>query len=126
MHASLIAALLSFSADAPVDFTRDVRPILAQNCFACHGPDEAKPKARLRLDTQEGPTGKARPGYAAVAPGDPAKSELITRITSDIESKVMPPAKLGKALKPAEVDVLRRWIKQGANFPQHWAWVKPI
>src|SRR5262245_3551946 len=107
-----LAALLLLSLDAravapprAVDFTRDVRPILAR-CFRCHGPDEKARKARLRLDTHEGATAKARSGLRAVVPGDPGKSELIARITDDT-SGIMPPPRVGKRLSPAEVETLK-------------------
>ncbi len=104
-----------------IDFNRDVRPILSNNCYQCHGPDEKVRKARLRLDTRAGATA------ASVVPGKPDASELIVRLTAtpDDES-VMPPVKTGKKLTPREVDVLKQWIKEGANYSTHWAYVKPV
>jgi hypothetical protein len=109
-----------------IDFTRDVRPILAGKCYRCHGPDDKARKARLRLDTRAGATRPARGGAAALAPGDPAKSELIARVTSEDDTLAMPPAKAGKRLTPAEVATLRAWIAQGANYAAHWSYVKPV
>src|SRR5258708_40378574 len=86
-----------------IDFTRDVRPILAGKCFQCHGPDDKVRKAGLRLDTRVG-------ALKAIVPGDVAKSELTRRITSTDPDVQMPPAKLGKTLSAAEIDVLKRWV----------------
>ena len=104
-------------APAPVDFSRDVRPILATNCLACHGPDEKERKADLRLDTRAGALG-------VVTPGKPADSELVRRLTAEPHER-MPPRKSGKALTPREVDILTRWVEQGAEYAPHWAYTKP-
>ncbi len=120
-----LAALFVAAADPPVDFTRDVRPILASRCFNCHGPDDKTRKAGLRLDLREAATKKLRSGFIAIIPGDVERSDLIARITSDDPTLVMPPAKLGNALKAGEIDILRRWVKQGAKYDQHWAFVAP-
>jgi hypothetical protein len=109
----------------PVDFNREVRPILSNNCFACHGPDEKERKADLRLDSKDGATADLG-DYAAVVPGKPEASELVRRITSDKSSKVMPPAKTGKRLSKAEINVLTRWVKDGATYARHWAYVSPV
>ena len=96
--ACITAGLSAASAVEPtVDFNRDIRPILSNNCFACHGPDEKVRKADLRLDTFDGATGKT--GTAGIVPGDPAKSSLIERVTSKDPDEAMPPAKTGKKLK---------------------------
>ena len=111
----------------PVDFNRDVRPILSNTCFLCHGPDKANRKgvsAPLRLDTPEGATADLG-GYAAIVRGKPDESEVIERITSDDSTQVMPPAKFGKTLSPHEVEVLTEWVRQGAPYAKHWAYVKP-
>ncbi len=116
----------SSESDAPVDFGREVRPILAKNCFACHGPDEAHRKAGLRLDRRPDAIGRRKRGEPAVVPGKPDASELFRRITLDDDAERMPPAKSGVApLTAAQVAVLRRWIAQGAPYPEHWAFVKP-
>ncbi len=106
------------AADRPVDFNRDVRPILSDKCFACHGPDEKQRKADLRLDTQDG-------AAEVITPGKPAESEMVRRITAADESERMPPKKSGKALTPAEVALLRRWVAEGAAYKVHWAYVPP-
>ncbi|MFO0844851.1 MAG: PSD1 and planctomycete cytochrome C domain-containing protein [Gemmataceae bacterium] len=111
---------------APVDFTRDVRPILVDRCFQCHGPDEKTRKAGLRLDDRDAALKKGRSGTAAVVPGDPAKSELVSRIRSADPTEVMPPRKVGKPLSPREIDLLERWVREGAPFARHWAYVAPV
>ncbi len=116
---------LGLHADEPapptpaVDFDRQVRHILAENCFACHGPDEKTRKADLRLDTRDGLFGKGTE-RAIVAPGKPEASELIRRITTH-EVGRMPPKKFGKTLSPAQIATLTRWVKEGAPWSQHWA-----
>jgi hypothetical protein len=122
----LAIALLTLAAETSVEFNRDVRPILSGKCFNCHGPDGKARKANLRLDVREAALKKARSGLRPIVPGDPDKSELITRVTSEAATEVMPPAKSGKSLTPAEISILKRWVQQGANYAQHWAWVKPI
>jgi len=108
-----------------VDFTRDIRPILAGKCFTCHGPDDKTRKASLRLDVRAGAVKPGRSGLPALVPGKPDQSELFLRVTSKEDSERMPPLKGGKTLSEKEVSLLRRWIEQGAPYPQHWAFVKP-
>jgi hypothetical protein len=109
-----------------VDFIRDVRPILAGKCFRCHGPDDKARKARLRLDVRADATKALRSGSVPVVPHQPAKSELLARVTSDDETLVMPPARLGKRLSRQEIATLRRWIEQGAEYATHWSYRKPV
>jgi hypothetical protein len=113
------------SVPAKPDFNRDVLPILSDNCFTCHGPDESARKARLRLDLREEALKPAKSGAVAIVPGSAAKSELLKRITTKDADDVMPPTKSGKKLTTAQVELLRRWIEQGAKFQEHWAFVKP-
>src|SRR5262245_4173759 len=113
------------AGDRPVDFNRDVRPILSNNCFACHGPDEKERKADLRLDTREGALADLD-GHQAIVPGKPGASELVARLTSDKASKRMPPAKTGKTLTAAEIEILTRWVQEGAPYAKHWAYVPPV
>ena len=108
-----------------VDFNRDVRPILAKNCFACHGQDEAKRAKGLRLDRREAAVKPLKSGETAIVPGDPESSELILRVTEEDETLRMPPRKTGNRLTPAEVDVLKRWIAEGAEYAPHWALIAP-
>lgn len=115
--AALLAGDPSGERRAEVDFLREVKPILAEKCLACHGPDE--PEADLRLDTADGAFADLG-GYAAVVPGDREDSELWYRITTDDEREAMPPAEHGKALTEEEVDILGRWIDEGAPWQEHW------
>ncbi len=104
-----------------VQFNRDIRPILSDRCFYCHGPDEKNRKAGLRLDTFEGAT-KDRGGYRAITPGQPDDSELIRRVSSHEPGEMMPPPAAKKAaVTPEEAALLRRWIAQGAKYEGHWA-----
>ncbi len=108
-----------------VQFSRDVRPILAENCFACHGFDEAAREADLRLDTVDGATTTRDGGMPVIVPGKPDESELVSRILSDDPSDVMPPEDSGKQLTPAQKETLRQWIEQGAPYEIHWSFVPP-
>lgn len=126
---SISVAFLSWTASARaqnvISFNRDIRPILSNNCFQCHGPDEKVRKADLRLDIEKGLIADLG-GHAAIVRGKPEESELIRRITGAEPNKIMPPRKTGKKLSPAEVDLLTRWVKQGAPYAQHWSYVQPI
>lgn len=103
-----------------VDFAREVRPILSENCFHCHGPDEKARKGDLRLDRKEGALADLG-GYAAVVPGKPKESELLARITSSDPDERMPPAKSKLALTEKEIATLKEWIASGASWEGHWA-----
>ena len=107
-----------------VDFDADVRPLLSDRCFACHGPDAARRQAGLRLDTPEGLTALLPTRLRAVVPGRPFESALYQRITAPLPIR-MPPAKSGKTLTQAEIATLRRWIEQGAPTAPHWAFRAP-
>lgn len=120
------AALPVQAADtASIDFTRDIRPLLSQHCFACHGPDEGSRQAGLRLDRADAALAEADSGAKAVVPGDPEGSELIARITSDDPDLRMPPASSGHTLSAEEIELFRRWIAAGAKFDDHWSF-RPI
>jgi hypothetical protein len=110
------------AATPPVNFARDVQPILSKACFACHGPDEGTRAAGLRLDSRAAAVGGARP---AVTPGNPAASRLLARVTEASEARRMPPAKAGPRLTGEQVRVLRAWIQQGAPYTEHWAFRRP-
>ncbi len=112
------------SVPRKLDFNRDVRPILSDRCFHCHGPDAKTREAGLRLDTQKGALADLG-GYQAVVPGHPDKSELHIRITTKDPDDLMPPPDSGKKLSPDEVAVLKRWIEQGANWQPHWSFTAP-
>ena len=120
----LAAAAMCFAAEKPVDFDRDVRPIFSDNCFACHGPDDKRRLAKLRLDTEEGVFAD-RGGYKIIVPGDPAKSRLVARISAAPQAGRMPPAQTGAGLSEAQVATIRKWIEQGAKWERHWAFVPP-
>jgi hypothetical protein len=121
----VIAALLGGQPGrgdaAPVSFDRDIRPLLAEHCFACHGPDAATRQADLRLDTAAGATAD-REGSRAVVPGNPQASALVTRIRSTDPDVVMPPPETKKSLTAQERDLLEQWIAAGAGYEDHWAW----
>ena len=106
------------SADPPVEFNRDVRPILTDKCFACHGPAAKEADGDLRLDSQESATRPDGP----IVPGDPEASELVRRIFSTDVDEVMPPEETHKSLEESERELLRRWIAQGAKYEPHWAY----
>ena len=108
----------------PVDFSAQIRPIISSKCFSCHGPDESARKAKLRLDLRDEAI-KGRKGVRAIAPGDLDKSELVRRITTTDPDDIMPPPKSGRTLSAAEIDLIKRWIQQGALYTPHWAFVKP-
>lgn len=107
---------------ATVEFNRHIRPILSDNCFSCHGPDQKSRKAKLRLDTQEGAI-QDRDGIRAVVPGDLNESELIARITTDDPDDVMPPKKSERHLTPGQITLLKRWVEQGAKWEAHWSFL---
>jgi mono/diheme cytochrome c family protein len=119
------AALGQVEAASKVDYNREVRPILARNCFACHGQDEAKRAKGLRLDRRDSAVKPLKNGEKAIVPKDPDSSELIARITEEDATMRMPPRKSGNQLTPAEIDILRRWIEQGAEYAPHWAFLAP-
>jgi len=113
------------SAENPISYNRDIRPILADKCFACHGFDEKKREAGLRLDTLEGATAQ-RDGKQAVVPGDLKASLLWDRVHSADADEKMPPPESHKELTGAEIELLGRWIREGAQYQKHWAFEPPI
>jgi hypothetical protein len=117
--AALLAALPAFGAK--VDYNEEVRPILSENCFYCHGPDGNKRKAKLRLDVREAALEKK-----AFVPGDAEASELIKRLVSTDSDEVMPPPDSHRTLTAAQKEILKRWIAEGAEYRQHWAYVTPV
>jgi hypothetical protein len=123
-------ALFSLSVEGfgaeKVRFNRDVRPILSDTCFHCHGPDEKERKGGLRLDLRAEALKPAKSGGSAIVPGKPEQSGIITRIHSGDAEEVMPPPKLHKALTAAQRETLRNWIAQGAEYEGHWAFLKPV
>ncbi|MBI3877019.1 MAG: PSD1 domain-containing protein [Verrucomicrobia bacterium] len=114
--------LAARAADRRVDFNRDVLPVLSDNCFACHGPDEKTRKARLRLDTRDGALRTKDP---VIVPGKAGQSELIKRLTTKDPDGVMPPPDSKRKPTAQQIETLRRWIDQGAKWATHWAYVAP-
>src|SRR5438552_6361548 len=104
------------SGHAQPQYNRDIRPILAENCFSCHGPDSASRKAKLRLDQRD-----AAVKAGAIAPSKPHDSELVTRIFADDPKDRMPPVSSLKKLTAAQKDLLKRWIAAGAEYQPHWS-----
>jgi len=115
-------------AAAPVNFSRDIQPLLSENCYHCHGPDAKAREADLRLDVKDGPEGAYRSadGITVIKPGNSKDSELIARIFTDDEDDVMPPLKSNRTLTPAQKDLLKRWVDEGAEWGEHWAFKAPV
>ncbi len=121
-----IALLSSLPATAAeLSFNRDIRPILSDHCYACHGFDKAARKADLRLDNVEGATAVID-GARAIVPGDPAASEAMKRMLSTDPEEMMPPPKAKKPIKPEDVATIKQWIAQGAKYEGHWAFTPPV
>jgi hypothetical protein len=113
------------AATSRVDFTRDIQPLLSDACYHCHGPDASSRKSGLRLDRQDAALAGGKSGLPAVVPGKPDSSELIARILSDDPEEVMPSPDSHKVLTAAQKDLLRRWVAEGAEWKEHWAYVAP-
>jgi hypothetical protein len=109
-----------------LSFNRDIRPILSDKCFACHGFDEETREAKLRLDTPEGAFRKKKRGKSAIVPGKLEESEAWLRIIADDEDEVMPPPDSHKSLSDEEKGILKRWIEEGATYQKHWAFESPV
>lgn len=116
----LLATLRLGAAEGKVSFNRDIRPILSENCYYCHGPDEKHREEDLRLDIRA-----AAIKAGAIVPGKPEESDLIERIFTDDEDEIMPPPKTHKVLSGAQKELLKRWITEGAEYEEHWAFVAP-
>ncbi|MEO8657996.1 MAG: DUF1553 domain-containing protein [Bryobacteraceae bacterium] len=124
---AFVAVLAPGSAAAELSFNKDVRPILSDRCFACHGPDKNNRKSKLRLDQEEGAKGDLGKGRFGLVPGHPEQSEAFKRITSDSKTLRMPPAYMGHdKLSDHDIQVLKTWIEQGAKYEKHWAFVPPV
>jgi Protein of unknown function (DUF1553)/Protein of unknown function (DUF1549)/Planctomycete cytochrome C len=131
-HHALVVALVfailspaSFAGE-PVSFNRDIRPILSDNCFQCHGPDEAKRKGGLRLDLRDAATKKLDSGDTAIVPGKPEASELLRRVAQSGHDSLMPPKSTGKKLSQSQFESLKRWIAEGAEYQGHWAFLPVV
>ena len=125
---SLVTAVVSAavaSHASKLEFNRDIRPILSDTCFLCHGPDQNKRKADLRLDIREDAV-KDLGGYAAIVPGNPDASEIIRRIFTSDADDAMPPPESHLRLSPQEKSILRQWVAEGADYQPHWAFMAPV
>ena len=114
------AVCSAVQAQDSIQYNRDIRPILNDACFACHGPDSASRKGELRLDVRDAALEKG-----AIAPGHPDESEMIRRILSDDPEEVMPPPELKKTLSPEQKKLLTDWIQDGGEYQQHWSYIAP-
>ena len=121
----LAATAFGKPAGGGIAYNRDVRPILSENCFSCHGTDSASRKAGLRLDHFETATNKLEDGAVAIVPGQPERSEMIRRIFATDDDQ-MPPEKVNKVLKPEQKELLKKWIAAGAKYEPHWSFVPPV
>src|SRR5688572_27343449 len=119
------AAFRTEAAEETVSFNRDIRPILSDNCFKCHGPDENAQKGKLRLDTKEGAF-EARERTRAVVPKEPDASEVYARIVTEDPDDLMPPPKSNLKLTSEQKALIKRWIEDGAVWAAHWSFEKPI
>ena len=113
-------------ADDHVDFGRDIRPMLAEKCFSCHGLDEENRETDLRMDTKDGLYVELDSGEFAVVPGDSLNSAIYARLVTDDEDERMPPIDAKKDVSADEIDLIKRWIDQGAPWQQHWSLVAPV
>ena len=119
-------ALAVGATDAPkVDFNRDIRPILSENCFYCHGQDATHREAKLRLDDRESAIAP-RDDHVVLAPGKPEESELLFRLLSKDEEEQMPPPTTNKHVTPEQIALIRQWITEGGVYRKHWAFVPPV
>ncbi|MSU49781.1 MAG: DUF1553 domain-containing protein [Opitutus sp.] len=109
---------------AKLEFNRDIRPILSENCFQCHGQDAQRREAKLRLDERESAV-RDRDGYSAILPGKPGESEVIRRIQSKDADESMPPPETNKKITADQAALLKRWIAEGAAYQPHWAFIAP-
>ena len=125
IHASVDPMKKPTTPVAKIDFTREVRPILASHCFKCHGQDEGARKAKLRLDVREVAIKPAKSDAVAIVPGKPDQSELVNRIYSGDEDDLMPPPGAKNPLTPEDKETLKRWIAEGAEYKPHWAFTAP-
>jgi hypothetical protein len=121
----LVSAPAAQAEPTKVHFNRDIRPILSDRCFTCHGPDESKREGGFRLDQRDSAVGEADSGERPLVPGQPDASALLARITAEDEFELMPPPETGKKLADEEIDLLRRWIAEGAEYQGHWSFLKP-
>lgn len=125
MAALLVPVVVAAAPPEGPDFVAEVRPVLSDACFRCHGPDDGTREGGLRLDLRESAVAPAKSGRAAIVPGDPGASELVRRIFTEDPDDVMPPPSAKHRLTAAQKDTLRRWVEAGAEYRPHWAFVAP-
>lgn len=119
--AHFLAGGAATAGEAPPRFNHDIRPILSENCYTCHGPDARSREAGLRLDQEESAKSVLESGRRAILPGEPGQSELVARVLSDDPDLRMPPPDAGKSLSKEQTETLRAWIEQGAAWEEHWS-----
>lgn len=122
---ALVSSGEVYAEKAPLTFSEHIRPILSENCFTCHGPDEEARKSKLRLDKREAALQPAKSGERAIVPGKPEASELIARILSEDPDEVMPPPSTKKTLTSKQKELLQQWVASGAEYEEHWAFIPP-
>lgn len=125
VFALLVTSSVARAATPRVKFNRDIRPIMSDTCFRCHGPDSKSRMAGLRLDIRQDALKTTKSGVTPIVPGDPAKSAIIQRVFADNPAKIMPPKQAHKDLTAAQKDIIKRWVAEGAEYEGHWAY-EPI
>src|SRR5579863_8066108 len=121
VRVGMLLAFFSCTAAAEVRFNRDIRPIMAETCFRCHGPDKSSRMAGMRLDIREEALKPLKDGLTPIVPGDPDKSAIIQRVFA-AGARTMPPANIHKELTQAQKDTIRQWVAEGAKYEGHWAY----
>src|SRR5947207_15981872 len=121
MKVWVLALAVAACAHGEVSFNRDIRPIMAETCFRCHGPDKSSRMAGMRLDLRDEALKPTRSGVTPIVPGDPEKSAIIQRIFA-AAARVMPPAAIHKELTGAQKNTIRQWVAEGAKYEGHWAY----
>ena len=124
--ASLLIGSSLVSAEEPIRFNRDIRPIIAEHCYHCHGPDPSSRKAGLRFDREESLFAARGDEVATVVRGKPDESPLYQRISSADPDEIMPPEKAHKPLSKEQIARIRRWIAEGAQWEPHWSLISPV
>ena len=122
----LAACVPAIRAQPEIEFNRDIRPILAENCFACHGPDPGARKADMRLDTEAGFFAERDGAPPVVVKGNPEESELYLRLITEDQDEIMPPPKSHKKLSPTQISLVKTWISRGAPWQAHWSLRAPV
>jgi len=125
LRCTLLLSTSVFATAGPVEFNRDIRPIMSDTCFFCHGPDKAKRKAGLRLDDRDVALAE-RDGIRAIVPGKPEESDAIARLFSTDPEEMMPPPDSNKKLTLEQKETIKRWVAEGAVYQPHWAYIPPV